>query len=780
MTLVSWLIVIIPVAMILGIAFFARRYVRDVADYLAAGRVAGRYVISVGDLASGLSVITLVALCEQNYQCGMAMTFWNQLTIPLGIFMSLTGYCVYRFRASRCLSGGQFLEQRYSRNFRIVGASIRTLAEMVTNAIGPAVAVRFFIYFLGIPHKIPMFGFQVPTYGILVAILLALALALIWPAGRISLLITDCLQSIISYPIFVVITVFILANISWFGDVTPVMLDRTPGESFLNPMDIQSLRDFNMFSLVVVITSSILNRAAFIGNDTTSVGRTPHEQKMAGILGTWRNGFAMVMTSLVAIFVIAYMVGGRFAEKSHQVRVALADKVTAEVFDEAPAVRAKVMENVRQLPVEHHVIGRDRPYGAGHSPDKAFLQTTLKTVTDSKLPNGNAYFQEFRSLYNQMMMPTMLRSLFPPVLMGVFALLMVMLLLSTDDSRIFNASSTLIQDVILPLKKNPMSTEEHLIYLKLCTLGVTIFFFVVSLFFAQMDYITMFTTIMCAVWMGASGPIMVGGFYTRWGNTTGAWSALLFGSGLPVLGLFCQRNWADLIYPWLENRGYVQSVGRFLEMVSGPFNPYIVWKMDPIKFPINSYELYFIAMMLGIAAYVIGSMVTYKGPFNLDRLYHKGIYSDDPDERSGKKKGESAWTLRNVYSKLIGIDSEYTTGDKVIAWSVFVWSGVYSFGGMFVGVLIWNFISPWPAHYWGVYFFISMICTALIVGVVSTVWFFIGGLIDLRRLFLDLEKRVANPLDNGVVEGHVSLADKARFDAIEQEMKSEHKDDSAR
>jgi len=46
---------------------------------------------------------------------------------------------------------------------------------------------------------------------------------------------------------------------------------------------------------------------------------------------------------------------------------------------------------------------------------------------------------------------------------------------------------------------------------------------------------------------------------------------------------------------------------------------------------------------------------------------------------------------------------------------------------------------------------------------ISTVWFAIGGFIDLFRLFRNLKKRVANPLDDDRVDGHVSLADKAKF-----------------
>ena len=64
MSWIDWLIVILPIVFVVWIAFFSKRYVKGVVDYLAAGRVAGRYVISVGDLMAGLSVITLVANAE--------------------------------------------------------------------------------------------------------------------------------------------------------------------------------------------------------------------------------------------------------------------------------------------------------------------------------------------------------------------------------------------------------------------------------------------------------------------------------------------------------------------------------------------------------------------------------------------------------------------------------------------------------------------------------------------------------------------------------------------
>lgn len=749
MTWIDWCITIIPMAALIWMAFYSRRYARGVVDYLAAGRIAGRYVISVGDLTAGLSVITLVAGCEQNYQTGFAVGFWGAITAPVGVFIALTGYCMYRWRETRCLSMGQFLEMRYgSKFFRVFCATLRTIAEMVTNAIGPAIATNFFIYYLGLPHKIMICGVNLPCYAIIVALCLILALMFILPGGRISLLITDCVQGLLCYPVFVVIVGYIILNFSWTYDIAPVMWNRVPGQSFMNPYDVSELRDFNIFALIVSLCGSVLNRAGWIGNDTSGAAKTPHEQKMAGVLGSWRNGFAWMMILLLAIVVIVFMTSphfvgkNRFDTNSTEIRQELSAKVLEEAIPNDEALRAKIIAKVKEVPSRVTQEYIDSPNSQQKNLDTPYFDTVRQELGDT--PEGRYQFQKFRSLYQQMMMPTVVAKIFPVGMLGLFCLLMVMLLISTDDSRIFNASSTLMQDVILPMFKGHLPQAKHLLYLRLMTIGVAVFFLIVSLFFAQLDYINMFTTIMCSLWLGGAGPIMVFGLYSRFGNLTGAWCAIIFGSGTSLAGLILQRTWALTVYPFLEKMGWVEGLNNFLVTVSSPFNPWIEWSMDPVKFPINSFEIYFISMILSVGGYVIGSYLTYK-PYDLDKLLHRGKYADGPEPVKEK------WTLRNIFSKIIGITPEYTRGDKIIAYSVFFYSVVYSVGIIFFGIVIWNAIWPWPHSWWTVKFFITTLLIPGIVGVISTVWFMIGGSIDAIQLFRDLKKRVEDPNDNGQI-----------------------------
>jgi hypothetical protein len=360
------------------------------------------------------------------------------------------------------------------------------------------------------------------------------------------------------------------------------------------------------------------------------------------------------------------------------------------------------------------------------------------------------------------MLSVSIRDMLPSGMLGLFIVMILMLMISTDDSRIFSATLTISQDVILPFIKNPLTPKQHMRMLNLVAIGIGIFFFFGSKYMAQMDYINMYVTLVCNMWLGGCGPVIVFGLYGRFGTTVGAWFSLLSGVFMSIIGVVVQRNWADIIYPWLADNNLVEATAKVLTAISKPFNPIVVWEMNPIKCPINSYEWYFITMMLSLLLYFGVSYLTLKEPFNIDRMLHRGKYAID-----GERNISSPWTWKNMYNKFIGITPEYSFWDKVIAWFYFSYSIVYRFCFTFIGVVIWNIIDPWPIQWWGYYILIVFIIIPGIMAAITAVWFGICGPIDLADMFRSLKNRKINELDDGRVEGNMSLADKAELEAID-------------
>ena len=773
MSVIDWFIMMIPMAFIVFMGFYTRKYIKGVSDYLAAGRVAGRYVLTVSGVSEGLAVITLIGYMEATYKTGFAMTFWNNILAPLGIVLSLTGFVTYRFRATKVMSLGQFLEMRYNRPLRIYASALRSVAELLANCMCPALAARFMIYFLGLPHTFQVFGFEIQTFLILTLIMISLCVLICYLGGTLSLLVTDTIQGFICYPLLIIFTIFIITKFSWGDTIIPVMGDRIPTQSFLDPYDISGLRDFNMFALVVAVYSTIINRGNWYGTGSNVAARSPHEQKMAGVMGTWRGMFSTIMYLLLVIMVITTLNHPSFATQAKTVRDNLSEKVLAEVSADNKELQQKLVSAVKTLPPRDHIIGGTRPQDEPLSHDKNLDTPHLEIVHNGLkgTPNAEGKYQEFFTLYHQMMLPVTLRHLLPTGMAGLFALFVLVMMLSTDDSRLFSAAQTIAQDCVVPFFKDGLSTEKHVFIIRSVTIFCGLFWFIGSFFMAQMDYVNMFVTIMCSMWIGA-GPMMIFGLYSKFGNTTGAFSSLISGMVLALLFIFFQRYWADLIYPWLEVNNWHIPLGEFLAACSAPFEPWIVWRMAPHKFPINSVEINFIIMLLCLITYVAGSLITYKGPFNLDRMLHRGIYNTD-----GHVEERFQWSFRNAFKMMIGITPEYTTGDKVISWSVFIYSFIYKFLISFLLVVIWNLFSPWDLKWWSGYFFIVYLAIPLAAAAVTTVWFTFGGIKDMFRLFRDLEARIDNPLDNGQVVGNVSLADAEAFSKLSGEKEKQQTSD---
>ena len=129
-------------------------------------------------------------------------------------------------------------------------------------------------------------------------------------------------------------------------------------------------------------------------------------------------------------------------------------------------------------------------------------------------------------------------------------------------------------------------------------------------------------------------------------------------------------------------------------------------------------EIYAIAMFFGILAYCIGSLVTYREPFNMERMLHRGKYAEN-----GQGSEPVRWTLRKILTCLVGITPDYSRSDKAIAWGTFLWSVLYKFLFMFVFVVVANFISPWKLEWWGHYFLLVSLLVPGVISIVTTIWF---------------------------------------------------------
>ena len=768
LTWYNWLIVILPFACVLYMAFHARKYIRSVPDFLAGGRICGRYLLSVGTMEAGLSVITLVSYIEVHYRTGFSYGFWSSFMTPIFLVLSLTGFVTYRLRETKALSMGQFLEMRYSRSFRLFCALLRTFVEILSHTIGPAISARFFIYLLGIPHYIDIFGFKVQSLALVIGVVLILAAAILLTGGSLALLITDTIQGLLTYPIIFVFTLFIIMNFSWWDEIIPVMADRVPGESFINPYDIQALRDFNLFAVFVTIFAGILNRGNWFGGGASSAARTAHEQKMAGILGAWRNGFNPLFFLLMAGMILVVMNHVNYAPKAKTIRTEMCARVAQEIIPDQKT-RQELVKKTAAIPAHNHIIGKDKPLSEKQNLDTIYLTTAHETL--GKTPEGNAKFQEFRTLYNQLRMPLVFRHVLPGALAGVFMLLMLMLMVSSDDSHIFSTAMTIMQDIILPFRKTPLDPKTHILMIKCLTVIICVFYFFGAQFMAQLDYLHLYSMVVGAIWSGGAGAVVLGGLYTRFGTTAGAYASILTGAVISGGGMLVQRNWANAVYPFLDRMGMVPSISKLMETLSSPFEPWILWRMSAVKFPINSTEIFFISMILSIAMYCLVSRLTCRRPFNLNRMLHRGKYSVD-----GEVKHFEKLTVRNVFKKLIGITPDYTLGDKIIAYGTFIYTFGIGFGLFYIGTVIWNAFYRWPISWWGWRLFIISVVVACVIAVISMVWFMIGGIIDLKQMFRDLAARTqVNDLDNGMVEGNVSLSDKKEFAKMDQEQQDTRK-----
>jgi SSS family solute:Na+ symporter len=643
MHVIDWLIIALPIAAVLCVALYTRRYLRSVADFLAGGRNAGRFLLCVALGEMGTGAVAVVSNFEMFGQAGFTLTWWNQISVLVGLIVAISGFVIYRYRQTRALTLAQFFEMRYSRNFRSFAGFLGVFAGLLNFGIIPVIGARFMVNFLGLPQSIYFSSFAIPTSLVLMAGFLAVCVVLTTAGGQITVLVTDSLQGLFSQIAFVVIATVLLLAFSWH-ETREVLLARPSGYSMVNPFHSFKIKDFNIWYVLMTQFFFVYRTMAWQNSQGfNSSAISPHESRMGSILGGWRLFAQTAMMGLLGVCAFTYL---------------------------------------------------------GHAAGNASVQQVLNKISDPQTAK-------------QMRYPIALSQLLPVGIKGLLVATVLMGVFCGDGMQLHSWGSILIQDIILPLRKTPLTTRQHLTLLRSAIIGVAIFVFCFGALFHQNQYIAMWFIITEGIFVAGAGACIIGGLYWSRGTSAGAWTGLLTGFVLSIAGIILQQ-----VYP---------------------------------SFPWNGRQVEFFAAFVAVTGYVVVSLLTCRKPHDMDRLLHRSRYAIEP-EATGVQIGAAAPPAKNRFrlSALVGIDEQFSHTDRWITMGIFAWSVTW-FLVLVIGS-IWHFIHPWSETAWANYWLITAIYLPLLIGVITTIWFTIGCWHDMRIFFRRLREERVDPHDDGTVD----------------------------
>lgn len=685
----DWAIVAAVLIFMFWSVLSSKGLMKSVSDFLAAGRSAGRYVISISSGVAGLGAITIVNYMEMNYIAGFSMSWWGMTSALVILFITVSGWVIYRFRQTRCLTLAQFFEMRYSRKFRIFTGLIAFLAGLINFGIFPAVGAKFFIYFCGLPLEFSFAGLTLSTYPALMIILLSISMYFVFTGGQIAVIIADFFQGVFINIVFVVMIVYLFFYVDW-GQVQTALADTPKQEarteivalqesvsfekltfseqeneiaqinekfenkSRINPFKTSHVDDFNFWFFLIGVIGVMYGTMSWQGTQAYNASaKSAHEAKMGSVLAGWRG----LPQTLFFLFV--------------------------------PVIAYTIMNHVDFFAISSSVNG------------------TLSNVNPE-------------TIRSQVRVPLVLASVLPVGLLGAFAAVMVAAFVSTHDTYLHSWGSILVQDVIMPFRKKPFTPKQHLLILRLAIIGVAIFIFFFSLLFQQTQKIALFFAITGAIFAGGSGAVIIGGLYWKRGTAAAAWCALSIGAIIAVNGII-MHQFSDA---WLNSDGLNMIKSAIIGMKS-----------------INGQVYWAIGMAASSFVYIVVSLLSRKEPFELDKLLHRGKYIIQEETKIINTKPERGW-------KILGMGKEFTKFDKFI----YILNYVWTFGWTIVFIIgtFYNLSnevsdSSWM-NFWRIYLLIH-----ITLAVVSIVWFTIGGFKDLRIMMHRLRTETRDDADDGFI-----------------------------
>jgi len=478
---IDWLIVILALVFFAITINYISRHSKGVAGFLVSGRCAGRYLLTIAAGGVLLDAVNIIAMFELFRAGGFPAMGWGIIIQPpLAVLMAVSGWASYRFRETQAMTVPQYVEVRYTRRLRVTAGVVAWIAGMITFGIYPAISAHFVICFCGLPPSFALAGLILPTFPVMMSVLMGLTLLFVFHGGHITVLVLDFCQGTfinISAILFVVFISFTWLN---WDEVMEVLRQTPPDASLLDPVRTSGIKDFNIWYFVISTIGMFYTRlSSFERQSFDAAARTPHEGRMGATL-------AQLRWHTLCLFFM-------------------------------------VMALSAQVALKHPSHGE-----LGNS-----INSWLAVL---EARHGEA-------VRGQMTVSTALAFILPVGWKGLLLAVMIAAMLSSKSAFLHSFGSTFVQDVVMPFRKTPLDPARHMRWLRLAMFGVTVFSVAFGCVYRQTENILMFFALVSTLWLAGSGAFLIGGLYWRRGTTAGAYAAMITGFCTGLCGFIFIQLW---------------------------------------------------------------------------------------------------------------------------------------------------------------------------------------------------------------------------------------------
>jgi SSS family solute:Na+ symporter len=113
--LIDWIIVGVYMLITVGVGLYVNRYIRDMSDYMVAGRSIKSYLGVATMIGSELGLVTVMYSAQKGFTGGFAAFHIAVIAGVVAFIVGITGFIVVPLRKMGVMTIPEFYEKRFSR-----------------------------------------------------------------------------------------------------------------------------------------------------------------------------------------------------------------------------------------------------------------------------------------------------------------------------------------------------------------------------------------------------------------------------------------------------------------------------------------------------------------------------------------------------------------------------------------------------------------------------------------------------------------------------------------